>query len=50
MRAAILRATENGKTWAEFHFNADNCHPTNKGHEVWAEAAFTVIHANLKSK
>jgi lysophospholipase L1-like esterase len=47
MRAAILRATENGKTWAEFHFNEENCHPTNKGHEVWAEAAFAVLKEQL---
>ncbi len=47
MRAAILAATENGTRWAEFHFNQDNCHPTDKGHVVWAEAAFTVIQASL---
>jgi lysophospholipase L1-like esterase len=47
MRAAVLKATDNGQRWAEFHFNADNCHPTDKGHEVWAEAAFTVIQASL---
>jgi lysophospholipase L1-like esterase len=50
MRAAILTATDNGMRWAEYHFNADNCHPTNKGHAVWAETAFAVISANLKSK
>jgi lysophospholipase L1-like esterase len=43
MRAAVLAATEGGKRWAEFHFNADNCHPTNLGHVAWAEAAFAVI-------
>jgi lysophospholipase L1-like esterase len=43
MRAAVLAATEGGKRWAEFHFNADNCHPTDKGHAVWAEAAFARI-------
>jgi lysophospholipase L1-like esterase len=47
MRAAILKATENGKRWAEFHFNDDNCHPTNKGHAVWAEAAFAVVRQSL---
>ncbi len=47
MRAAVLAATEGGKRWAEFHFNADNCHPTNLGHVVWAEAAFAVIEKSL---
>ncbi len=48
MRAAILAATENGKTWAEFHFNEENCHPTNKGHEIWAEEAFAVVREALE--
>lgn len=48
MRAGILAATENGQRWAEFHFNADNCHPTNKGHEVWAEAVLAGIRSFLK--
>jgi lysophospholipase L1-like esterase len=45
MRAAILKATENGKRWAEFHVNESNCHPNDKGHIVWAEAAFACIPA-----
>ena len=48
MRAAILKATENGQRWAEYHFNEDNCHPTNKGHEVWAGVAITVIQDYLR--
>jgi lysophospholipase L1-like esterase len=48
MRAAVLAATEDGKRWAEFHFNADNCHPTDKGHEVWAAAALAAIQAALQ--
>lgn len=47
MRAAILAATENGTRWAEFHINAENCHPTDKGHEVWAATALRVIQASL---
>lgn len=43
VRAAILAATADGKRWAEFHFNPGNCHPTDKGHEVWAAAALAVI-------
>lgn len=48
MRAAVLAATENGKRWAEFHFNEGNCHPTDKGHLVWAETAFKRIQEILK--
>ncbi len=47
MRAAILAATENGKRWTEYHFNAENCHPTDKGHEVWAETVLAVIRRQL---
>jgi lysophospholipase L1-like esterase len=43
VRPAILAATEGGKRWAEFHFNPGNCHPTDKGHEVWAAAALAVL-------
>lgn len=43
VRAAILAATDEGARWAEFHFDAGNCHPTDKGHEVWASAALAVI-------
>ena len=43
MRAAILKASDNGQRWAEFHVNAENCHPTDKGHEVWAETAFQLF-------
>jgi lysophospholipase L1-like esterase len=43
VRPAILAATEGGKRWAEFHFNPGNCHPTDKGHEVWAAAALALI-------
>ena len=45
IRAAVLLATENGKKWAQFHLNEGNCHPNDKGHEVWADAAFKSIQA-----
>jgi len=50
MRRAVLAATENGKRWAEFHLAADNCHPNDAGHQVWAQAAFKVIQESLKRK
>lgn len=49
VRSAILAATEAGKRWAEFHFNAENCHPTDKGHEVWANTAFAALQDRMKT-
>ena len=43
MRKAVLAATENGQRWAEFHCGEGNCHPNDKGHMVWADAAFAVL-------
>lgn len=47
VRRAMLAATENGKRWAEYHINESNCHPIDKGHVIWAEAALAVIQKNL---
>ena len=47
MRAAVLAATENGKRWTEFHLGESNCHPNDKGHVVWAEAAHGVVRGML---
>lgn len=43
MRAAVLRATNDGRRWAAFHAGEANCHPSDAGHVVWAEAAFAAI-------
>ena len=43
MRAAILKCTDNGKRWAEFHLAANNCHPNDHGHRVWAETVWQAI-------
>ncbi|MEI6519200.1 MAG: SGNH/GDSL hydrolase family protein [bacterium] len=48
IRSAIMTATDGGKNWADYHFNTDNCHPTNKGHIIWAETTFNQILNNLK--
>jgi lysophospholipase L1-like esterase len=48
MRAAALKATEQGKRWGEFHLGADNCHPNDAGHLIWAQTALEVIQASLK--
>lgn len=49
LRAAVLKATDGGETWKDLHLNATNCHPNDKGHQVWADAAYKVIQDNLKS-
>ena len=49
MRAAMLQATEQGKQWGAFHWTAENCHPNNAGHQVWAQTAFAIIQASLKN-
>lgn len=47
VRAAILEATAGGHRWADFHLAADNCHPSDAGHAIWAEAALRTIEAGL---
>lgn len=49
VRAAILAATAGGDHWADFHLFADNCHPNDAGHAVWADAALRTIEAGLAS-
>ena len=39
VRKAMLAATGGGDRWGEFHLAADNCHPNDAGHAVWARAA-----------
>jgi lysophospholipase L1-like esterase len=47
VRAAILDATAGGERWAEFHLAADNCHPNDAGHAIWARVAAATIEAAL---
>jgi alpha-galactosidase len=49
VRSAILAATGGGERWAEYHVNRGNCHPTDRGHAVWAEAVWTSVEATLAS-
>lgn len=48
-RAAILEATKNGQEWARFHLGADNCHPNDAGHRIWAQAAFEIVAGLLRA-
>jgi lysophospholipase L1-like esterase len=48
VRAAILRATDGGRTWKDYHQSEFDCHPNDRGHSVWAKAVFETIEANLR--
>ena len=43
VRAAILRATQNGRHWTAYHNGLQDCHPNDRGHAVWAQAACAAI-------
>ena len=43
LRSAIVAATDNGRRWTDFHSGPQDCHPNDRGHAVWAEAAFKLI-------
>lgn len=43
IRAAILSVTNGGNKWGEYHFSDDNCHPNDKGHQVWGNAVFSAL-------
>ncbi|MHB9133792.1 MAG: SGNH/GDSL hydrolase family protein [Armatimonadota bacterium] len=47
-RAAVLKATDNGKRWTDYHNGAQNCHPNDKGHLLWAETAFAAVQAGVQ--
>jgi lysophospholipase L1-like esterase len=47
IRQAVLTATADGARWADCHLAADNCHPNDAGHRLWAECAYAVITAAL---
>lgn len=50
VREAVLEATAGGERWADFHLAADNCHPNDAGHAIWAAAALRVIDAALAKR
>lgn len=46
---AILRATDDRRRWGAFHLDAQNCHPNDAGHRVWADAVLSTVLSVLKS-
>jgi len=47
VRRDVLAATLDGKLWESFHNGQQDCHPNDKGHAVWARAAFNTIVSHL---
>lgn len=47
LQKAMVSATDNGKRWAEFNLAANNCHPNDAGHLIWAAAAAAAIREAL---
>ena len=43
VRTAMLKATDDGDNWGEYHLNPGNCHPNDAGHEVWAKTVFEAL-------
>ena len=48
LRAAILRATDGGRLWTDFHHSLTDCHPNDRGHGVWAAAVFEALRGRLR--
>jgi lysophospholipase L1-like esterase len=48
LHRAIVAATANGDRWTDFHNGAQDCHPNDAGHAVWAEAVFNTLRAALQ--
>jgi lysophospholipase L1-like esterase len=47
VRAAMMQACEGGTTWANFHCSLEDCHPSDQGHAVWAQAVMKVLQQNI---
>ncbi len=48
MRAAMLRATDGGARYTDYHPSAGDVHPTDLGHALWAETVFDVLKSNIR--
>ena len=43
VRAVMLSATNDGSDWGAFHNGADDVHPKDAGHRVWAETVYKTL-------
>ncbi|HOS42933.1 MAG TPA: SGNH/GDSL hydrolase family protein [Armatimonadota bacterium] len=50
IRAAVLRATEHGTRWTDYHNGPQDCHPNDAGHRLWAETVFAALQAALTGR
>jgi lysophospholipase L1-like esterase len=50
IRSAILQKTNDGLNWGEYHYSDDNCHPNDRGHQVWGEAVFAALKLYLQKE
>ena len=46
---AMTTLTSAGQRWGDYHLAAMNCHPNDRGHEIWAQSIARVILANVNS-
>jgi len=47
LREAVLSATDNGATWAQYHDGETGVHPNDRGMTVWAAAAFAALQQQI---
>lgn len=47
LRAAVLAATGQGARWTDYHNGIADCHPNDRGHQLWADAVWAVIGSAL---
>ncbi|HUW57196.1 MAG TPA: SGNH/GDSL hydrolase family protein [Planctomycetota bacterium] len=48
IRAAMLRATDNGRLYADFHQSLTDNHPNDRGHGMWAAAVFETLKTHIR--
>lgn len=47
IRQTMLAETHNGERWEQYHHSRQDCHPTDPGHQVWAQTVFSVLQREL---
>lgn len=47
LRAAVLRATDNGQKWTDYHNGSGDCHPNDRGHALWAATVFETLRREI---
>lgn len=47
VRNAVLKATNQGRNWSDYHNGDSDCHPNNRGHALWAETVCAALVTEL---